>query len=110
MEGFCQIAQVVHGCMGGRVYWHISTFIYLFISFFHLIKGKKGVASDKCVDYRITSFLDFCLFLSRKVKECISPTLSVTSEGGLTWRGRSPAWRGRSSITLLSTDWGLERI
>lgn len=87
MEGFCQIAQVVHGCMGGRVYWHISTFIFLFISFFHLIRGKKGVASDKCIDYRITSFLGFCLFLSRKVKECISPTLSVTLEGGLTFLG-----------------------
>lgn len=80
----CTGSAWVHGRKGVLAYFN---FHFLIISFFHLIRGKKGVASDKCVDYRITSFLGFCLFLSRKVKECISPTLSVTLEGGLTFLG-----------------------
>lgn len=115
----CTGSAWVHGRKGVLAYFN---FHFLIISFFHLIRGKKGVASDKCVDYRITSFLGFCLFIFKQKSqgmyfpnfECDlggRPHLSGHLEcQPLAWRGRSPAWRGRSSIALLSTDWGLERI
>lgn len=68
----------VHGRKGVLTYLNFH-FHILFISFSHLIKGEEVIASDKCIGYRITSFLFFvCLFLSRKVRKCISPTLSVS--------------------------------